>query len=110
MALMAFIGKAQTIDLESEVFSFSIGTANTRNEVRQSDVDVNIPQSKTINDKTFVVIFANEDYQKEQNVPFALHDGEVFRQYCIQALGIPEKNIRMERNATLQNMKHEVLW
>ena len=23
---------------------------------------------------------------------------------------IPEKNIRMERNATLNNMKHEVLW
>ena len=95
IALLSLFGHAQTIDLESDVFRFSIGTANTKNEVRQSDVDVNIPQSKTINDKTFVVIFANEDYQKEQDVPFALHDGEVFRQYCIQALGIPEKNISM---------------
>ena len=110
IVLLSLFGYAQTIDLESEVFSFSIGTANTRNEVRQSDVDVNIPQTKTVNDKTFVVIFANEEYQKEQDVPFALHDGEVFRQYCIQALGIPEKNIRMECNATLNNMKHEVLW
>ena len=108
--MLALAGMAQTIDLESEEFSFSIGTSTKANEVRKSDVDVNIPQTKTVNDKTFVVIFANENYQKEQSVPFALHDGEVFRQYCVQVLGIPEKNIRMERNATLNNMKHEVLW
>ena len=108
--MLALAGMAQTIDLESEEFSFSIGTTTKANEVRKSDVDVNIPQTKTVNDKTFVVIFANENYQKEQSVPFALHDGEVFRQYCVQTLGIPEKNIRMERNATLNNMKHEVLW
>lgn len=107
---LSLAGAAQTIDLESEEFSFSIGTNTKANEVRKSDVDVNIPQTKTVNDKTFVVIFANENYQKEQSVPFALHDGEVFRQYCVQVLGIPEKNIRMERNATLNNMKHEVLW
>ena len=107
---LSFAGAAQTIDLESEEFSFSIGTTPKANEVKKSDVDVNIPQTRTVNDKTFVVVFANENYQKEQNVPFALHDGEVFRQYCVQVLGIPEKNIRMERNATLNNMKHEVLW
>lgn len=110
MILLCTMSFAQTIDLESDVLSFSIGTANTENQVRQSDVDVNIPQTKDINDKTFVIIFANEDYQKEQNVPFALHDGDIFRQYCIKALGIPEKNIRMEKNATLNNMKHEVMW
>ena len=110
MWALAFSGTAQTIDLESEEFSFSIGVTHQGNAVRKSDVDLNIPHAKTVNDKTFVVIFANEEYQKEQEVPFALHDGEAFRQYCIEALGIPEKNIRMERNATLNNMKHEVLW
>jgi hypothetical protein len=110
LALTTTFGMAQTIDLESDTYSFSFGVSNTSNKVRQSDVDVNIPVTKTVNDKTFVVIIANEDYQKEQKVPFAIHDGEVFRQYCIQTLGIPEKNIRMESNATLNNMKHEVLW
>ena len=110
LALSSAFGVAQTIDLETETFSFRIGVANTRNEVRQSDVDVNIPVTKTVNDKTFVVIFANEDYQKEENVPFAIHDGEIFMQYCVKTLGIPEKNIRIETNATLNNMKHEVMW
>ena len=110
LALTSAFGFAQTIDLETETFSFRIGVANTRNEVRQSDVDVDIPVTKTVNDKTFVVIFANEDYQKEENVPFAIHDGEIFMQYCVKTLGIPEKNIRIEKNATLNNMKHEVMW
>lgn len=110
LALSATLGFAQTLDLESEVMSFSIGVANTRNEVRPSDVDINIPMTRTVNDKTFVVIFANEKYQKEEQVPFAIHDGEIFMQYCVRTLGIPEKNIRMETNATLNNMKHEVTW
>lgn len=110
LVLGAVFGFAQTIDLETETLSFSIGVANTRNEVRQSDVDVDIPVTKTVNDKTFVVIFANEDYQKEENVPFAIHDGEIFKEYCVSTLGIPEKNIRIEKNATLNNMKHEIMW
>jgi uncharacterized caspase-like protein len=43
-------------------------------------------------------------------VPFATHDGEVFKEYCIKTLGIPEKNIHFQANATLNNMKHEVEW
>lgn len=110
IALTALSSFAQVVELESESFSFSIGTANTRNEVRQSDVDVDIPQTNIVNEKTFVVIFANENYQKEEKVPFAIHDGEVFKQYCIRTLGIPEKNIRIETDATLNNMKHEISW
>lgn len=104
------LGIAQTVEIESETFSFSIGTPNTGNQVRQSDVDVNIPLTKVLNDKTFVVIIANEKYQNEQSVPFAIHDGEVFKQYCIQTLGVPEKNIRFLQNASLNNMKHEIVW
>lgn len=110
LALASSVAFAQTVDIESESFSFSIGSRNTSGAVRQSDVDINIPQTKTVNDKTFVVIFSNEKYQNEQQVAFAVHDGETFKQYCIQTLGIPERNIRMVANATLNNMKHEVQW
>lgn len=110
LALLGAMGYAQTIEIESGTYSFSIGTANTANKVRQSDVDVDIPQAKTSNENTFVVICANENYQKEEQVPFAIHDGEVFMEYCIKTLGIPERNIRFEKNATLNNMKHEVTW
>ena len=99
---------AQTVDVELVIFSFKIGKFS--NKVRPSEVDFNIPETKSVNEKTFVVIFANEKYQKEQEVPFAVHDGEIFKEYCIRTLGIPEKNIRMQANATLNNMKHEVEW
>ena len=111
LTLMGAVGFAQTVDIESGTYRFSIGTGRSGNEIRPSDVDENIPESKAQNnDKTFVVIFANEDYQKEEAVPYAIHDGEVFKLYCERTLGIPEKNIRMETNATLNNMKHEILW
>lgn len=110
LALACGLGFAQTVEIESGSFSFSIGTPNLGNQVRQSDVDVNIPQTKVVNDMTFVVIVANENYQHEQDVPFAIHDGETFRQYCIKTLGVPEKNIRFIQNGTLNNIKHEVSW
>ena len=109
LALMGVVGMAQTIDVESEgTYSFSVG--NIKNKVRLSDVDTNIPQTKDVNDKTFCIIFANEKYQMEQAVPFAAHDGEVFRDYCVKTLGIPEKNIHYRANATRNNMVFEVDW
>lgn len=108
LVLMGAVGMAQTADVESEIYSFSVG--KIKDKVRLSDVDLDIPQTKDVNDRTFVVIFANENYQKEQKVPYAKHDGEVFKEYCTKTLGIPEKNIRFQANATLNNMKHEVEW
>ena len=109
MALMGAMGMAQTE--ESEPYSCgSISVGNVKDKVRLSDVDLNIPQTKVVNNTTFCVIFANQKYQKEQPVPFATHDGEVFKDYCVKTLGIPEKNIHYQANATLNNMKHEVEW
>lgn len=100
---------AQTV--ESEPYNCgSLSVGNIRDKVRLSDVDIDIPQTKTVNNNTFCVIFANEKYQKEQMVPFATHDGEVFRDYCIKTLGIPEKNIHFQANATKNNMEFEVDW
>lgn len=76
----------------------------------RSDVDVNIPQTNAINDKTFAVIVANERYQREAQVPYALNDGNIFAEYCKKTLGLPDDNIRFVRNATLNNIKAEVNW
>ena len=108
LAFMGAVGMAQTVDVESDTYSFSVG--NIKNKVRLSDVDQNIPQARTVNDKTFCVIFANEKYQLEQSVPFAAHDGEVFKEYCVKTLGIPEKNVHFRANATKNNMEFEVDW
>lgn len=109
LVLMGAVGMAQNVvETESRTYSFSVG--NIKDKVRLSNVDMNIPQTRTVNDMTFCIIFANEKYQMEQSVPFAAHDGEVFKDYCVKTLGIPEKNIHYRANATKNNMEFEVDW
>ena len=90
------------------------GDLEVREEIQiaslTSDVDKNIPQTNYKNNKTFAVIIANETYQNVSEVPFALNDGEVFNQYCQKTLGIPQKHIKLVKNATLNNIKHEINW
>lgn len=76
----------------------------------RSDVDVNIPQTNITSNKTFAVIIANERYQREAQVPYALNDGSVFSEYCKKTLGLPNDNVHLLRNATLNNIKAEVNW
>ncbi len=75
-----------------------------------SDVDINLPQSVSENGNTFAVIFANENYQEETAVEYALNDGDMFREYCSKVLGIPEDNIHIRKDATLNNIKAELAW
>ncbi len=95
-------------EVESPIYSFHISRFS--DGVAPSDVDIDIPVTTVVNDKTFAVIIANEDYQWEQNVPFAKHDGEVFKDYCTQLLGIPETNIHLVTDASLNNMRFETDW
>lgn len=78
--------------------------------VGKSDVDVNIPANPASNRRTFAVIVANENYQQESSVPFAHRDGEVFKEYCVKTLGIPEGNVHIVRDATLNNLRRELAW
>lgn len=71
----------------------------------QSDVDINIPQN-TIqkNSNTFVVIIANEDYQRVSDVQYANNDGKLFAEYCQKTLGLPQNHVMVYNDATLGNM------
>ena len=78
---------------------------NTRpedNPVRQikSDVDKD----------TFALIIANEHYQDVAQVPNALHDGQIFAEYCEKTLGIPEDNIKYIEDATLNVIRRQLNW
>ena len=73
-------------------------------------VDTNIPESEVINTDIFAIILANEDYQHESKVDYAENDGKVFKMYCNQTLGIPDKNIHYVANATLNNIIRELDW
>ena len=75
-----------------------------------SDIDQNIPGSTTENENTFALIIANENYQEEPKVEYALNDGETFLLYCKKTLGIPEENVHLRKDATLNNIKTELDW
>lgn len=75
-----------------------------------SDVDVNIPQSRTVNSKTFAVVIANELYKHEESVPYAKTDGESFRNYCVKTLGLPEERVHFSADATLNEMRMAMHW
>ena len=75
-----------------------------------SVVDENIPETNTKNSNTFAVIIANENYQSVASVPFALNDGNIFREYCLKTLGIPEKQIKYIPNATGNQIKAQINW
>ena len=78
--------------------------------VGKSDVAENIPVTNIKNDKTFAVIIANENYLFESKVEFAQNDGETFMKYCLQTLGLPERNIRFYPDATLNVIRSAIGW
>lgn len=75
------------------------GAAVSRYPVAESDVDLDIPTSKTKNENLFALIIANENYP-DAPVPYALNDGRAFYKYCENMLGIPSKNITMLEDAS----------
>lgn len=79
-------------------------------EMNLPDVDINIPATHAKNSNTFVVVYANEDYKRVGNVPYAKQDGKIFAEYCEKTLGIPHKNIHVVENATLNEMQSEIYW
>ncbi len=69
-------------------------------KVSISDVDMDIPVTNRINDNTFAVIIANNDYKKVADVDNAENDGRIFAEYCNKVLGIPQTHIRTHYNVT----------
>ena len=75
-----------------------------------SEVDKNIPITNIQNKNTFAVIIANEKYKNVADVPFAVNDGNIFREYCVKTLGIPDNQIHYRVNATGNDIYSEVKW
>ena len=77
-----------------------------------SDVDKDIPVTRTTNKNTFALIIGNEDYRSFQgglndeiNVSFAAIDADIFSKYVHKTLGVPRKNITLLTNATAGQIK-----
>ena len=77
---------------------------------RYVNIDENIPERDVENKNTWVVIIANENYRHESKVRYAKNDAESFKNYCVNAFGVPKRNIRYIHNATLDDFKMTIKW
>ena len=68
-------------------------------KINRNSVDSYIPESSSIDNNTYAFIIANENYPN-RNVPYALNDGRIFKEYCNKTLGIPINHIKIYENAT----------
>lgn len=91
------------------VSSDNSSQVKTKNKPK-SDVDLNIPKTNKINDDTYVLIIANEEYQFLDNVNYATFDGEIFKEYCSKTLGIPDRQIHYCPNASYGIITGGVDW
>ena len=80
--------------------------------LEKSDVDINIPNVNIVNDKSFVLIIANEKYDEADisNVAYAHNDGKIFMEYCKKVLGVSNQNIKFIQDATINNMRMGLNW
>lgn len=69
------------------------------------DTDIDIPRGNRKNDNTFALIIANENYQHEAFVPWALNDGKIFSDYMQHTLGLPKENITLYEDATINEIR-----
>jgi hypothetical protein len=80
-----------------------------------SDVDIDIPRVGKPDPNRYALIIGNEDYstyqrglKTESDVEFAIHDAEMFQQYALNILGVPEDNIIFRKNATAIEMHRAI--
>ncbi len=73
-----------------------------------SDIDSDIPATKTTRPETFALIIANENYRRTSAVPYAANDGASIRTYFNLTLGIPEKNILHVQDASLNDIRYNI--
>ncbi len=85
---------------------------NKRQQLKTLQLEIDMPPLATSmeNLNQFVVIIANVNYRREEPVPYANNDGEIFKSYCIKTLGIPEKNIKYIADASLNDLKYNLNW
>lgn len=79
---------------------------------RPSDVDINIPLTSHRNENSFALILCIENYLENNisRVDYAINDGRKFKEYCIKTLGIPENNIHLRTDATLNQFRQDLKW
>ena len=80
----------------SDAFSDKVKSMLATLEEEDPNVDINIPVNPTDNTNTFVLIIANDLYDTLfPYMPYVSNDANIFREYCIKTLGVPERQVKL---------------
>lgn len=81
------------------------------NEILINDefIEYNIPTNAAgSNVNTYAVVIANEDYEAPfPNCPYAWRDATVMREYFVKTLGIPERHVKVLKNASIAQIQEK---
>lgn len=81
------------------------------NEILINDefIEYNIPVNEAgSNANTYAVIIANENYEAPfPNCPYAWRDATVMREYFVKTLGIPERHVKVLKNASVAQIQQK---
>lgn len=76
-----------------------------------SEIDTLIPRVNATRTNTYALIIGNQNYRFTANVPYAIHDARIFKDYCQHTLNIPTENIHICEDGTKQMiMEEEFEW
>ncbi len=108
-------GSLNKMDVVEKIYLENNDNNSRYKFARASNVDINIPNNKNKHPFRFALIIGNEDYStfqldlsNEINVDFARNDASAFKEYAINTLGIPDRNITFLLDATSGQM-HQAL-
>jgi len=77
-----------------------------------SDVDKNIPLTEKTSPNRVALIIGNEDYSQsinsQVNVPYAIRDAQVFKEYAQNVMGVEANNVFFFNNTTAGVMRREI--
>ena len=101
-------------DIKSSKTTKSSNISTNKLKVGESSVNINIPTNKKVKN-CYALVIGNEDYtsfqrtlNSEQNVDYAVNDATIFKQYCLNTLGVKEDNMNFLTNATAGAMNQKI--
>ena len=83
-------------------------------KIGHSSIDIDIPNNLKLKNR-YAIIIGNENYSsfqktldKEQDVPYAVNDASLFKEYALKTLGVEEDNLYYLENATTGQMNQTI--
>ncbi|MFA5647992.1 MAG: caspase family protein [Bacteroidales bacterium] len=109
------LNREEVITFNTATMSETVAKVEEKDKKSLADPNLAVPYKNDTSPFRFALVIGNEDYssfqvglQKESNVDFAIRDANLFKDYAIRVLGVPEHNVLFLTNARAIQMHDEI--